>query len=151
MRISDWSSDVCSSDLPMPNMNRLYHTWQPRLLSVLRIATGLLFLEHGTAKLLGFPDVAMFDNIEIFSLAGGLAGLLELVGGFLMVIGLFTRPVAFILAGEMAFAYFLAHAPQGFFPLLNQGELAVLYCFVFLYFAAAGAGPWSVDAMRERG
>src|SRR3546814_10687834 len=93
----------------------------------------------------------MFDNIEIFSLAEGLAGLLELVGGFLMVIGLFTRPVAFILAGEMAVAYFLAHAPQGFFPLLNQGELAVLYCFVFLYFAAAGAGPWSVDAVRERG
>ncbi len=130
--------------------NDLSTTWSPRLLSVLRIVTGLLMLHHGTAKLLGFPFIANYTSLKIFSL-NGIAGTLELVGGALVTLGLFTRPVAFILSGEMAVAYFMAHAPEGFFPLLNQGELAALYCFVFLYLAAAGGGPWSVDALRRRG
>lgn len=119
--------------------------WQPRLLSVLRIMTGLLFLQHGTAKYLGFPAIDYFANLDPLSLPG-IAGVLELVGGVLIVLGLFTRPAAFILSGLMAAAYFIAHAPQDFYPLVNQGELAVLYSFVFLYFVAAGPGPWSVDA-----
>lgn len=121
--------------------------WAPRLLSVLRIVAALLFLQHGTAKLFAFPHVAMFDGLQLLSLMG-LAGVLELVGSVLLALGLFTRPVAFVLSGEMAFAYFMAHAPRGFFPILNGGELAVLYCFVFLFLAAAGPGPWSVDARR---
>jgi len=128
-------------------MDKVSQTWSPRLLSVLRIMTALLFLQHGTAKFFGFPNVSAFDNLEFVSLLGASA-VLELVGGVLLLIGLFTRPVAFILSGFMAVAYFLAHAPQGFYPLLNQGELAVLYCFVFLYFSAAGGGEWSVDAAR---
>jgi len=122
-------------------------TWQPRLLGLLRIATALLFLQHGTAKLLGFPHVAMFDNLRLLSLVG-VAGVLELAGGILLLFGVVTRPVAFILSGEMAFAYFLAHAQKSFFPVLNQGELAALYCFVFLYLAVAGGGAWSL--MRDR-
>lgn len=129
-------------------MERFLAPWSPQLLSVLRIITGLLFLEHGTAKLLKFPPMEQFANLEITSL-GGIAGIFELVGGTLIVIGLLTRPVAFILSGMMAVAYFLAHAPQNFFPILNGGELAILYCFIFLYLAAAGAGPWSVDALRK--
>jgi putative oxidoreductase len=117
--------------------------WQPQLLGLLRIVTALLFLQHGTAKLFGFPHVAMYDNLRLLSLAG-LAGVLELCGGILLLLGIFTRPVAFILSGEMAFAYFLAHAPKSFFPILNQGELAVLYCFVFLYLAVAGGGAFSL-------
>ena len=127
-------------------MDSLIATWTPRLLSVLRIMAGLLFMEHGTAKLLHFPHVDMFDNLEIASLLG-FAGILELVGGALLAVGLFTRPVAFILSGEMAIAYFLGHAPRGFFPLLNQGESAILFCFIFLYLAAAGGGEWSLDRM----
>ena len=127
-------------------MDSLIATWTPRLLSVLRIMAGLLFMEHGTAKLLHFPQVDMFDNLEIASLIG-FAGILELVGGALLALGLFTRPVAFILSGEMAIAYFLGHAPHGFFPLLNQGESAILFCFIFLYLAAAGGGEWSLDRM----
>jgi putative oxidoreductase len=123
--------------------------WTPRVLGILRIIVGFLFLQHGTAKLFGVPHVAMFDSLHLFSLLG-LAGVLELVGGFLVLMGLFTRPAAFILAGEMAFAYFMAHAPKGFLPMLNQGELAVLYCFAFLYFAFAGGGAFSVDAARGK-
>ena len=123
-------------------------TWSPRLLAVLRIVTGLLFLEHGTAKLLGLPHVAMFDGLQLLSLMG-LAGVLELGGGLLIVLGLFTRPVAFILSGQMAVAYFMAHAPQAFLPLVNQGELAVLYCFVFLYLFIAGPGAFSIDSARN--
>jgi putative oxidoreductase len=123
-------------------------TWSPRLLAVLRIVTGLLFLEHGTAKLLGLPHVAMFDGLQLLSLMG-LAGVLELGGGLLIVLGLFTRPVAFILSGQMAVAYFMAHAPQAFLPLVNQGELAVLYCFVFLYLFIAGPGAFSIDSARK--
>jgi putative oxidoreductase len=122
--------------------------WAPRILSVLRIATGLLLLQHGTAKLLGFP--AADFHPEITSMAG-IAGMLELGGGALIVIGLFTRPVAFILSGMTAVAYFYVHAPQDFFPIRNGGELAALYCFVFLYLACAGAGPWSIDARRAGG
>jgi putative oxidoreductase len=130
-------------------MNDLARNWTPRLLSVLRIVAAALFLEHVTAKLLGFPHVEALANLAQFSLPW-VAGVFELVGGFLLLIGLLTRPVAFILSGEMAVAYFLAHAPHGFFPLLNGGELAIVYCFVFLYLAATGGGPWSVDQVRSR-
>ena len=123
--------------------------WQPQLLALLRVVTGYCFLLHGSAKLLKVPHVAMFDNLQLFSLIG-LAGVLELVGGILIVLGLFTRPVAFILSGEMAVAYFQFHYPQGFWPIVNQGQPAALYCFIWLYFSAAGAGPWSVDALRKR-
>ena len=118
-------------------------TWAPRMLSILRIVVAGLFLQHGTAKLLHVPQIASMDNVQLMSLIG-LAGVLEIVGGILLLIGLFTRPVAFILSGEMAFAYFIAHAPRAPLPILNGGELAVVYCFVFLYFAFAGGGPWSV-------
>jgi putative oxidoreductase len=133
----------------MISETQLKTVWAPRLLSVLRIMTALLFMAHGTMKLLGFPAS---DNPgpALLSL-GGIAGLLELVGGLLLVLGLFTRPVAFILSGEMAVAYFMAHAPHSFFPIINRGETAVLFCFIFLYLAAAGAGPWSVDAARRSG
>ena len=128
-----------------------FATWRPRALALLRIVTAYLFLTHGTAKLLGMPHVAMFDKLQLFSLVG-FAGVLELVGGVLLLLGLFTRPVAFILSGEMAFAYFMGHAPRGnvLVPMLNQGELAALYSFVFLYFAVAGAGAWSVDSAWRR-
>jgi len=129
-----------------------FATWAPRAQSLLRIVAAYLFLTHGTAKLLGVPHVAMFDNLQVLSLIG-VAGILELVGGALLLIGLFTRPVAFILSGEMAFAYFMGHVSRGgnvLVPMLNQGELAVLYCFVFLFFAAAGGGEWGVDAMRVK-
>ena len=129
--------------------SQLFDTWRPRLLALLRIVTAYLFLQHGTAKLLGIPAVEMFKSgVPLFSLLG-LAGVLELVGGALLLIGLYARPVAFILAGEMAFAYFIAHASQGnaLVPMLNNGELAVLYCFVFFYLTVAGAGAWSLDAM----
>ena len=123
------------------------HAWAPRLLSILRIVAGFLFMMHGAQKLLGFP--APFPmQVNLFSLIG-LAGILELFGGALVMVGLFTRPVAFILSGEMAFAYFMAHAPKNFWPVLNGGDAAVLYCFVFLYLAAAGGGPWSVDRLRN--
>lgn len=124
-------------------------TWRPRILSVLRIMAALLFLAHGTAKLFGFPQVAMFANLQLFSLFGA-AGVIELVGGVLLALGLFTRPVALILSGQMAVAYFLVHAPQNFFPILNGGELAAVYSFLFLYFAVAGGGAWSLDAARGR-
>jgi putative oxidoreductase len=125
-------------------------SWRPRALAVLRIVTGYLLIPHGTAKLFGTPHQAMFDGLQLFSLMG-MAGVLEVFGGLLIVIGLFTRPVAFVLCGFMAVAYFMAHASQGnvLLPMLNQGELAVLWCFVFLYFVFSGAGAWSVDAMRR--
>ena len=114
--------------------------WAPRLLSILRIVAGLLFLEHGLSKLLHFPipaPAALTTTIIA-------AGVIELVGGALVAVGLFTRIAAFIMSGEMAFAYFMVHAPRGFYPLTNGGELAVLYCFLFLYIAAAGPGPWAL-------
>ena len=123
--------------------------WAPQAQGLLRIVVAYLFIQHATAKLFGFPHVAMFDNLKVLSLMG-VAGIIELVGGVLLILGLFTRPAAFVLSGEMAVAYFMAHAPQGnfFSPLLNQGEGAVLYSFVFLFFAAAGPGAWSLDASR---
>jgi putative oxidoreductase len=117
-------------------------------LSILRIAAGLLVLQHGTTKILGFPATEM-SGISVATMPG-FAGIIELVGGILVVIGLFTRPAAFILSGMTAVAYWYAHAPQGFYPLLNSGELAALYCFVFLYLACAGGGVWSIDAKRGR-
>lgn len=123
--------------------------WTPCVLGIFRIVIGFLFLQHGSAKLLGMPHIAMFDGLQLMSLMG-LAGVLELVGGALILIGLFTRPVAFILSGQMAVAYFMAHAPNGFLPILNQGELAALYSFIFLYFSVAGAGSFSVDGMLKK-
>ena len=122
--------------------------WAPRVLSILRIVAALVLLQYGAAKLLGFPAVPIFQGLKLFSLYG-IAGLIELVGGALLVLGLFTRPVAFILSGEMAAAYFIGHLPKGFIPLLNGGNEAVIYCFVFFYLAFAGGGPWSVDAVRN--
>jgi len=124
--------------------------WAPRALAALRIVAGYLFVQHGTAKLFGVPHVAMFDHLTLFSLIG-LAGVLELVGGALVVLGLFTRPAAFILSGEMAVAYFFAHASHGnvLLPTLNEGEAAVLYCFVFLFLSVEGAGACSIDSKRK--
>jgi putative oxidoreductase len=122
-----------------------FQVWSPRLLSVLRIVTALLFMMHGTAKLFQMPHQAMFDNLQLMSLMG-LQGVLEAGGGLLLLIGLFSRPVAFVLSGDMAVAYFMAHWPKSWLPILNEGELAVLFCFVFLYLWAAGPGPWSIDA-----
>jgi putative oxidoreductase len=123
--------------------------WAGRLLSLLRIVSGFLFMAHGTQKLFGWPTDEPEATAPLLSLMG-VAGLLEVFGGLLLMLGLFTRPVAFVLAGEMAVAYFMAHAPRGFWPILNRGEVAVLFCFVFLYLAAAGAGPWSLDERRAR-
>lgn len=125
-------------------------SWSARLLSVLRIVAALLFMAHGTQKLFGWPASEPQKTVELMSLFG-VAGVLETFGGLLLLLGLFTRPVAFLLAGEMAVAYFMVHAPQGFWPILNRGELAALYCFLFLYLAAAGGGLWSLDAARARG
>lgn len=112
--------------------------------AALRVATALTFMSHGTMKLLGFPAMPAMPSPPLLSLLG-VAGILELVGGLLILVGLFTRPVAFLLAGQMAVAYWMAHAPQGPFPATNMGEPAYLFCFVFLWLSAAGAGPWSLD------
>ena len=136
-------------EYPMSLTPAFYATWSPRLLGLLRIILGFLYIQHGTAKLFGVPHVAMFDGLQLFSLMGA-AGVLELVGGALLLIGLLTRPVAFILSGQMAVAYFLMHAPAAFLPILNGGEMAVMYCFTFLYLAAAGGGAYSLDAMRGK-
>lgn len=130
-------------------LERIGTACRPYLLSVFRIIAGLLFLEHGSAKLLGFPHAPNFETVSLFSLIG-LAGVLELLGGILVAIGLFTRIAAFVLSGEMAFAYFMAHAPRSLYPVVNQGDAAILYCFIFLYFAAAGGGSWGLDAILSR-
>lgn len=128
------------------NMDQgFFQVWSPRLLSVLRIVTALLFMTHGTAKLFQMPHQAMFDSLQIMSLMG-LQGVLEAGGGLLLLLGVFSRPVAFVLSGDMAVAYFMAHAPKSVLPILNGGDLAVLFCFVFLYLSVAGPGPWSIDA-----
>jgi putative oxidoreductase len=129
---------------PIPNR------WSPYLLSVLRIIAAFTFISHGTQKLFAFPVLEPRDPVPLLSMYG-LAGVLESVGGALLFLGLFTRPVAFLLAGHMAFAYFIAHAPRSFWPLLNGGEVAVLFCFIWLYLAAAGPGRWSLDALWSRG
>jgi putative oxidoreductase len=119
--------------------------FSPPLLSILRIVSALIFMAHGTAKLLQFPATEMFAQPPAtFSLIW-VAGVLELVGGALLIVGLFTRPVAFILSGMMAVAYWMMHAPQSVYPIQNGGDAAILYCFIFLYVAAAGGGPWSLD------
>jgi len=125
-------------------------TWTPRAQALLRLVTSYLFLQHATAKFFGIPHVAYFDNLQLFSLIGA-AGAIELIGATLVLIGLWTRAAAFVLSGEMAFAYFLGHASHGqvLMPMLNGGEPAVLYCFIFLFLAAAGAGAWSVDGARS--
>ena len=125
-----------------------WSNWTPHVLSLLRIMSALLVLQHGTAKILKFPYNPNYDNLPIFGLIW-FAGMLELVFGSLLAVGLFTRVAAFVLSGEMAFAYFIGHAPRHFVPILNNGNLAVLYCFVFFYLAFAGPGPWSVDAMKS--
>lgn len=133
----------------MDRGREVLQAWAPRVLSVLRIVTAFLFMVHGTAKLFHIPHQDMFDNLQIMSLIG-VQGILEAGGGALLLVGLFSRPVAFILSGDMAVAYFMAHWPQGWLPLLNHGELAVMFCFVFFYLWFAGPGPWSIDA-RLRG
>ena len=130
-------------------MAQALSSWSSSMLSVLRIVTAFLFTLHGSAKILHVPFQPQYANLNIMSLTGA-AGLLELIGGILLLLGLFTRPVAFILSGQMAVAYFIAHAPRAPLPVLNQGDAAVLYCFVFLYFVFAGAGRLSVDAARGR-
>jgi putative oxidoreductase len=137
---------AASANGPVPVVSRAaaLERFQPYILSILRIMAGLLFMEHGTAKLFGFPPhgaMPTFPELEFF------AGIIEFAGGALVALGLFTRPAAFIMSGEMAIGYFLFHAPKSFFPLLSGGEAAVLYCFVFLYFVFAGAGPLSFDAL----
>jgi putative oxidoreductase len=130
-------------------MERSLAAWAPRLRSLLRIMAGLLFLEHGTQKWLSFPP-GEHAGITLAAGPPAYAGLIEIVAGTLIALGLFTRPAAFLASGTMAAAYFLAHAPQNFFPVNNGGDAAILYCFVFLYLAAAGPGPWSIDATRRR-
>ncbi|HZF34887.1 MAG TPA: DoxX family protein [Candidatus Angelobacter sp.] len=129
-----------------------FSSWRglaPHFLSVLRLMAGLLLLEYGTMKILHLPYAEYFANVAPFSLIW-FAGLLELVGGALVAVGLFTRCAAFVLSGEMAFAYFIGHAPHGFYPALNEGIPAVLFCFVFLYLSAAGGGPWSLDRIIRK-
>ena len=130
-------------------MGETMAAWTPRALSVLRIISGLMIIQHGMAKLIGFPAVPAFANLQPLSLLGA-AGIIELIGGALLVLGLFTQPAAFILSGEMAVAYFMSHAPKDFYPLINGGSLAIMYSFAFLYLATAGAGPWSVDAAMKK-
>jgi len=130
-----------------PSLTTSLDRWAPHVLSILRIVVALLFLQHGLSKLFGFPQPMapppMFTMIWF-------AGAIELVGGALLTLGLFTRVAAFIMSGEMAIGYFLAHAPRGFFPILNGGDPAILYCFIFLYLVFASPGPWSLDALWQR-
>lgn len=133
----------------MPEWNSFFAQWTPRLLSVLRIVTAFLFLAHGSQKLFGYPASPQPrpGGLSTLMLIGGI---LEFFGGTLVLLGFFTRPVAFLLSGMMAVAYFMSHAPQGFWPILNRGELAALYSFVFLYFSFAGSGSWSLDHFWQR-
>jgi putative oxidoreductase len=124
--------------------------WPSRMLSVLRIVVGVVFITFGTMKLFGYPPLPPGTPPFGLMSQAGIGGMLEVVGGLLIKLGLFTRPVAFVLAGEMAVAYFQFHFPQSFFPTTNMGTPAILYCFLFLYFVFAGAGEWSVDAMIAR-
>jgi putative oxidoreductase len=134
----------------MPDLDSFYAAWTPRLLSVLRIITAFLFIAHGAQKLFGFLARQPGTTPPLLSTAG-VAGALEFFGGLLILVGLLTRPVSFILSGLMAVAYFMSHATQGFWPLQNRGELAVLYCFIFLYMSVAGGGAWSIDRLWHRG
>ena len=139
----------------MEQIDKMLAKWQPPALSLFRFITGLLLFQYGVAKILKFPTIpegnayAFLNKVQLMSLSGA-AGMIELIFGGLLLIGLFTQPVAFILAGEMAFAYFIGHAPRSFFPLINGGTLAILFCFACLYLSTAGGGPYSVDAMRKK-
>ncbi len=133
----------------MPDLNTLCSKAEPHLLSLMRIVAAFLFMAHGTEKLFSFPAAPGFGNPEALTLFWW-AGVLEVFGGLLVLVGLFTRPVAFLLSGQMAVAYFMVHAPQNFWPIENGGELAALYSFVFLYLAAAGGGRWSVDSLMSQ-
>jgi len=139
----------------MDQFDKMLAKWEPTALSLFRFITGLLLFQYGVAKILKFPTIpagnpsAFLNKVELMSLSGA-AGAIELVLGALLLLGLFTRPVAFILAGEMAFAYFIGHAPRSFFPLINGGTLAILFCFACLYLSTAGGGPYSVDEMRKK-
>lgn len=134
-----------------PKLVAKWSTWAPQLQSLLRIVAAFIFIPSGTMKLFAFPMGMPPDGSTAKLMSQiGIGGILEVFGGALLLVGLFTRPVAFILSGEMAVAYFQFHAPQGFWPIVNGGTGAVLYCFVWLYFSAAGAGPWSLDAMRKK-
>ena len=140
----------------MDALETLLAKWQPTALSLFRFITGLLLFQYGVAKILKFPTIpegnayAFLNKVQLMSLSGA-AGVIELILGALLLLGLFTRPVAFILAGEMAFAYFIGHAPKGFFPLINGGTLAILFCFACLYLSTSGGGPYSLDAtMRNK-
>jgi putative oxidoreductase len=142
-----------ASPRPLPRPKRMtktvtdrLNTYAPYMLSVLRIVTALLFIAHGTGKYFGFPAIGMPSPSPLSLI--GVAGLIEIIGGLLLVVGLYARAAAFIMSGEMAIAYFLAHQPRDFFPILNQGESAVLFCFVFLYIVFAGPGAWSIDEAR---
>ena len=133
----------------MDKFNKLLGAGEPIILSIFRIVTALLMFQFGVAKLLKIPAGTMFDKVQSFSLFG-VAGMFELVVGGLLLVGLFSRCAAFILCGEMAFAYFISHFPRGFIPLLNGGNLAIMFCFSCLYFVCAGGGPWSLDAMMRK-
>jgi putative oxidoreductase len=133
----------------MQKLDELCAAWAPRLMSVLRFVTALVILQYALTKLFGFPYVQGLANQPAFTLYW-ITGVIELVFGVLTLVGLFTRFATFILSGEMAFAYFIEHAPHSFFPVLNEGNEAVLFCFIFLFLAAAGGGPWSVDALLRR-
>lgn len=137
--------------MTVPNLIAKWSVWAPRLRSVLRIVAASMFMQFGTMKLFAFPAGVPPDGGTVPLMSQlGLGAILEVVGGGLLLLGLFTRPVAFLLAGEMAVAYFQFHFPQGFWPVVNNGVPAALYCFVWLYFSAAGAGPWSLDATRGK-
>jgi putative oxidoreductase len=129
----------------MDKFNKLLRAGEPYVLSIYRIITGLLLFQFGVAKLLKFPPVPMFEKVEVLSLFG-IAAIFEFIFGGLLILGLFSRLAAFILCGEMAFAYFIGHFPRGFIPLLNNGNLAIMFCFACLYLTCAGAGRWSLDA-----
>jgi putative oxidoreductase len=133
----------------MDKVNKTFAGFEPMVLSIFRIITGLLLFQFGVAKLLKFPPGTMFEKVQALSLFGA-AGMIELILGGLLLVGLWTRPVAFILAGEMAFAYFIEHFPRNFIPLLNGGNLAIMFCFACLFLACAGGGPLSLDAMMRK-
>jgi putative oxidoreductase len=133
-----------------PNLAARWRSWTPEFLSILRIVTAFLFMQVGAMKLFGWPMAMPGGATVSLTSQLGIAGILEVFGGGLVLLGLFTRPVAFLLSGEMAVAYFQFHQPQGAWPLINQGQPAVLDCFIFLYLSAAGAGPWSLDALRRK-
>ena len=134
---------------PALNLESICAVLRPPLLSILRIMSGLLLLQHGTGKVLKFPNGVVPANFNLMSMPG-YAGIIELVFGVLLVVGLFSRTSAFVASGMTAVAYFMVHAPMGFYPILNKGELAALYCFTFLYLAVAGPGPLSLDALLRR-